>query len=66
MESVANAREEAMFGLFKKSDKADKPKVDAAEMERQEREARMKDTAEKMRDAVQMEKGEEEGDKPGK
>ncbi|NBC32609.1 MAG: hypothetical protein GVY13_08030 [Alphaproteobacteria bacterium] len=55
-----------MFGLFKKSDKADKPKVDAAEMERQEREARMKDTAEKMRDAVQMEKGEEEGDKPGK
>lgn len=54
-----------MFGLFKKSDKPDKPKVDAAEMERQEREARMRETAEKMRDAVQMEKG-QEGDKSGK
>ena len=51
-----------MFGLFKKSDK---PRVDAAEMERQEREARMRETAEKMKEAVQLKKEEEQGDRQG-
>lgn len=46
-----------MFGLFKKSDK---PKVDAAELERQEREARVRDTAEKMREAVDREKAQQD------
>ena len=45
-----------MFGLFKKSEKSDKPKMDPAEMERQEREARMRETADKMRQAVDKEK----------
>ena len=49
----------AMFGLFKKSNK---PRVDAAELERQEREARLRETAEKMREAVQLKKAEEQGD----
>ena len=57
-----HAREDAMFGLFKKSDK---PRVDAAEMERQEREARMRETAEKMKEAVQLKKEEEQGDRQG-
>jgi hypothetical protein len=42
----------AMFGLFKKSDK---PKVDAAEIERQEREQRKKELAEQMRQSIKPE-----------
>ncbi len=42
-----------MFGLFKKSDK---PKVDAAEMERQEREQRKKELAEQMRQSITPDK----------
>ncbi len=41
-----------MFGLFKKSDK---PKVDAAEIERQEREQRKKELAEQMRQSIKPE-----------
>lgn len=39
-----------MFGLFKKSDK---PKVDAAEIERQEREQRKKELAAQMKQTIQ-------------
>lgn len=42
-----------MFGLFKKSDK---PKVDAAEIERQEREQRKKELAAQMKQTIQAEK----------
>ena len=49
-----------MFGLFKKSDR---PRVDPAELERQEREARVRETAEKMREAVEKAKEQEEAEK---
>lgn len=39
-----------VFGLFKKSDK---PKVDAAEMERREREERKREMAQKVKQEVQ-------------
>lgn len=39
-----------MFGLFKKSEK---PKVDAAEIERQEREQRKKELAAQMKQTLQ-------------
>lgn len=48
------SEEEAMFGLFKKKEGA--PKVDAAELERQEREQRRKELAEKLREDAQAEK----------
>jgi hypothetical protein len=43
-----------MFGLFKKKEGA--AKVDAAELERQEREQRKRELAEKLREDVQAEK----------
>jgi hypothetical protein len=43
-----------MFGLFKK--KEGKAKVDAAELERQEREQRKRELADKLREDVQAEK----------
>lgn len=43
-----------MFGLFKK--KEGKPKVDAAELERQEREQRKKELAAKLQETVEAEK----------
>lgn len=46
-----------MFGLFKKSDK---PKVDAAEIERQEREQRKKELADQMKQTLEAEKGDSE------
>ena len=42
-----------MFGLFKKSDK---PKIDAAELERQEREQRKKELAAQMKQTIQADK----------
>ncbi len=42
-----------MFGLFKKSDK---PKVDAAEIERQEREQRKKELAAQMKQTIKTDK----------
>ena len=47
-----------MFGLFKKSDK---PKIDAAEIERQEREQRKREMAEKLKQDMQLS---EESSKP--
>ena len=43
-----------MFGLFKKKEGA--PKVDAAEIERQEREERKRELAKKLQEDVQAEK----------
>lgn len=43
-----------MFGLFKK--KEGKPKVDAAEIERQEREQRKKELASKLQETVEADK----------
>ena len=43
-----------MFGLFKKSDK---PKVDGAEIERQEREQRKRELAAQLKQAAEAEKG---------
>ncbi len=45
-----------MFGLFKKKDGKDKPKIDAAEMERQEREERRKQLAQELKRNVEAEK----------
>ncbi|MCB9948304.1 MAG: hypothetical protein H6842_10805 [Rhodospirillaceae bacterium] len=47
-----------MFGLFKKSDK---PKVDAAEMERREREERRLQRAEELRQTLEAENAADEG-----
>lgn len=46
-----------MFGLFKKSDK---PRIDAAEMERREREERRQQRAEELRQTLEAEKAAEE------
>lgn len=46
-----------MFGLFKKSDK---PKVDAAEIERQEREQRKKELAAQMKQTIEADKESEQ------
>lgn len=43
-----------MFGLFKKQ--AGKPKVDAAELERQEREERKRELARQMQEQLKAEK----------
>ncbi len=43
-----------MFGLFRK--KEDQPKVDAAELERQEREQRRRELAQKLKETVDTEK----------
>jgi hypothetical protein len=45
-----------MFGLFKKKDGKDKPKIDAAEMERQEREERKKQLAMELQRNLEAEK----------
>ena len=45
-----------MFGLFKKKEGKDKPKIDAAEMERREREERKKQLAEELKKNVEAEK----------
>ncbi len=47
-----------MFGLFSKKDK---PKVDAAEIERREREERKKELAEQLRKNLEAEKAAEKG-----
>jgi hypothetical protein len=45
-----------MFGLFKKKEGSGKPKIDAAEIERQEREERRKQLAQDLKRNVEAEK----------
>jgi hypothetical protein len=45
-----------MFGLFKKKEGNDKPKVDAAEMERREREERKRQLAQELKKNIEAEK----------
>ena len=45
-----------MFGLFKRKEGSNKPKVDAAEMERREREERKRQLAEELKKNVEAEK----------
>lgn len=55
---AAKIRESIMFGLFSKKDK---PKVDAAEMERREREERKRELAEQLRKNLEAEKAAQKG-----
>ena len=43
-----------MFGLFKKKEGSDKPKVDAAEIERREREERKRQLAQELKKNIEV------------